>query len=115
MTFLITEAPTHTTLSAKPVTTVKNALVTITASIATLSFGNQPTGAVTFFAGKTPLGPPVPIAGATNPSTGEVSATASISTTNLPVGTDSLTAVYTGDTNYKGCTAAAVTVTILTN
>ena len=115
MTFVITKAPTETTLSAKPLTAVKNALVTITASIATVSFGNQPTGTVTFFAGRTPLGPPVPIAAATDPNTGEVSATASISTTNLPVGSDSVTAVYSGDPNYKGSVAAAIAVTILTN
>jgi subtilase family serine protease len=114
MTFVITKAPTQTTLVANPVTTVKKGLVTLTASIVTLSFGNQPTGNVTFYVGKTQIGS-VPVTGTTDPNTGQVSATASISTTNLPLGSDSVTAVYTGDPNYKGSAAPAVTVTILTN
>jgi Pro-kumamolisin, activation domain/Bacterial Ig-like domain (group 3)/Subtilase family len=112
MTFVITKAPTKTTLTAKPTTAVKHALVTLSASIATQSLGNQPLGTVTFFAGRTPLGPPVPVAGATDPSSGLVSATASLSASNLPVGTDKVTAVYSGDPNYQTSTSTAVTITI---
>ncbi len=112
MTFVITKAPTKTTLKASPTVTVKKALVNIIATLATQSFGNQPTGTITFFVGKTALGSAVPIQAATDPNTGLVSATASISTSNLPVGSDSITAVYTGDPNYQGSTSPAVTVTI---
>jgi hypothetical protein len=57
-----------------------------------------PTGTITFFNGTTQLGAPVPIS----------SGTASLSTTALPVGTDSITAQYSGDTNYVPTTSAAL-------
>jgi trimeric autotransporter adhesin len=111
LTFVITKAPTQSTLTANPTVTVKNASVTINVAIATISFGDQPTGTVTFFDGGKSLGT-VNIAAATDPNTGQVSATASLITSKLPSGNNKLTATYSGDSNYVGSTATAVTVTV---
>jgi hypothetical protein len=61
-----------------------------------------PTGTVTFYNGTTALG------------TGTVngSGQATFSTTTLAAGTDTLTAVYTGDAIYTGSTSAGVTETV---
>ena len=54
----------------------------------------------------------MPVAGSSNPNSGLASATASISTANLPVGADSITATYSGDNNYVGSNGAgSVTIT----
>lgn len=111
LTFVITKAPTKSMLAAKPTVTVKNASVTMNVSIATNSAGDQPTGTVTFFDGGKSLGT-VNIAGATDPNTGLVSATATLMTTKLSSGKNNITATYSGDSNYVGSTSAAVTVTV---
>ena len=111
LTFVITKAATMTSVAVKPKVTVKNASVAISATIATNSFGDQPLGTVTFLAGGKPIGK-LNIEGATDPNSGQVSGTASIDTTKLPVGTVAITAVYSGDHHYNGSTSKAVTVTI---
>lgn len=111
ITFVITKATTQTSLAAKPLVTVKNALVTLNVSIVTNSFGDQPTGTVTFFDGGNSLGT-VNIAAATDPNTGLVSATASLMTSKLPNGANHLTARYSGDSNYVKSTSTAVTVKV---
>ena len=60
-----------------------------------------PTGSVQFFVGTTSLG--------TASLSGD---TAILTTTTLPVGTDSLTAQYLSDPNFTGSTSSAVSVTI---
>jgi hypothetical protein len=112
VTFLITEAPTKTVLSASVKTAVKATPVTLTATIQTKSFGNPPAGTVTFLQDSTPLGPPVPVGGSNNPSSGEASAKASVTTSQLSVGKDNVTAVYSGDHNYRLSLAAAIAVTV---
>jgi hypothetical protein len=47
-----------------------------------------------------------------NTKTGFAQAIASLSTTALPVGTDSVTAQYSGDTNYSNSTSPPITVTV---
>jgi hypothetical protein len=84
-----------------PGTSIFGQSVTLTATV-TASVPNSiaPTGTVTFENGSTILGSP-------NLSGGS----ASISTSSLPVGTDSLTAVYSGDSNYQPHTVyASITV-----
>ncbi len=61
-----------------------------------------PTGTVSFSVGATALGT------AALDSTGQ----AHFTSTLLPVGTDSITATYSGDTNYSGSTSGAETATI---
>jgi hypothetical protein len=61
-----------------------------------------PTGTVTFYNGTTVLG--------TSPLT---SGTATLSTTALPVGANSLTAAYSGNSSYTANTSNAVPVTVI--
>ena len=57
-----------------------------------------PTGTVTFKDGSTTLGSPVALSGGT----------ATISTSQLAVGSHSITAVYGGDTNFTTSTSSAL-------
>ena len=61
----------------------------------------KPTGKVTFFNGKTPLG-----------TVAVSSATATYAGAKLAAGSYSITASYTGDANYKATTSTAVKVTV---
>ena len=60
-----------------------------------------PTGSVTFYAGSTPLG--------TATLSGKK---ASLKTTSVPVGSQAITAVYSGDTTYAPSTSAVLTQTV---
>ena len=85
--------------------------VTMSVSISVHSAGAAPTGSVSFLNGSTIIGT-VPLAGTAGSSAATAGGTASFSITSLPVGTDSITAVYSGDSNYAGVTSAAVSVSI---
>jgi hypothetical protein len=93
-----TIAATTTKLSA-PSTAVYGSAVILSAAVTSAS--GTPTGTVTFYTGTTSLG-----VGTLN------GGVATLSTTALPVGTDSVTAVYAGSGNFAGSTASAVTVTV---
>ena len=97
-----TTTPTTTTLSASSTTISAGSSVTFTATVAASGGSGTPTGTVTFMEGTTMLG------------TGALSATgvATYATTALPTGSDSITAVYGGDSNFNGSTSSAVTVTV---
>jgi hypothetical protein len=99
---LVTNSDTNTTLTATPNPANQGNLVTMTATVAPVLPGTgNPTGTVTFFNGGTSLG------------TGTVSGgVATLSTSTLPVGADSLTAVYSGDTNFNTSTSAPLTETV---
>jgi ribosomal protein S11 len=72
--------------------------VTLTATVA----GSTPTGTVSFYSNSVLLGA----------STVNASGVATLALTNLPVGTDTITAGYSGDANNYPSTSAAVTVTM---
>jgi subtilase family serine protease len=110
--FVITKGVTSVTVTASPATAAVGASVALTATVGTSSFGNPPTGKVTFTAGGKKLGE-VTVTGSSNPNSGLASATATISTTSLPGGTDAITATYSGDQNYSGA-AGMVSVAITT-
>jgi hypothetical protein len=74
--------------------------VTLTATVT--SSGAQPTGTVTFYANS------IILLGSSSLSNG----VATLATTILPVGSDSLTAVYSGDSNNFPSTSQPVTVTV---
>src|SRR5262249_28285249 len=61
-----------------------------------------PTGTVTFMDGTTPLGTPVTL------NNGQ----ATFMTANLTGGTHTITAVYSGDTNFGGSTSSPLTQTV---
>jgi hypothetical protein len=91
-----------TALSASATSITAGQSVTFTATVTGPS-GNTttPTGTVTFKDGTITLG------------TGTLAAgVATYATTSLPTGSDSITAVYSGDTNFNGSTSSAVTVTV---
>ena len=112
----VTKAVTATSLvpSATTVTTAQP--VTLTATIATQSFGVGPTGTVTFSTCGTPpcTAPLVPTA--FDPNLGTFAfATAALQTTFTTTGAKSITASYAGDANYAASgPSTAVTVTVTT-
>jgi hypothetical protein len=62
----------------------------------------DPTGTVQFFTGKTAVGIPVQVK----------NLVATLTTTQLPTGSDSITAVYSGDPNFTGSTSGAATLVV---
>jgi hypothetical protein len=92
-------APTTTILNA-PATALLGAAVTLTATVA--SAGGAPSGSVTFLTGTTSIG--------TAPL--NANGVATLTTTSLPAGTDSVTAAYAGSGTFSGSTSSAVIVTV---
>ena len=97
----VTGAATTTTVSA-PGTAGYGNSVTLTATVA--STGGTPTGTVTFNSGTTGLG------------TGTLNGggVATLSTTTLPVGTDSIMASYAAAGNFSASTSPAISITVST-
>ena len=95
----VTGASTTTTLSA-PGSAAYGASVTLTATVG--STAGTPGGIVTFYSGSTALGPGTLNAGGV----------ATLTTTTLPVGTDSLTASYAATGNFGASTSAASSITV---
>jgi len=90
---------TTTDLSVSPTSTTTGQTVTLTATITPAAA----TGTVTFKSGNTKLGAAVQLNGGS----------AQLQTTTLPVGTDSITAVYSGDTTYDASISTPTTVNIV--
>jgi hypothetical protein len=97
-----TPVATTTSLAASATTVTIGTSVTFTATVKPASGTAEPTGTVTFKDGTTTLG------------TGSVngSGVASYTTSSLSVATHTITAVYSGDTNFSGSTSSAVTVMV---
>jgi hypothetical protein len=91
---------TSTVLSSKPNPSAPGQLVTITATINANS--GTPTGTITFNDGATPLSSPVPLS----------AGSATYKTSSLALGKHSITAVYSGDSNFATSTSAALTQTV---
>jgi hypothetical protein len=94
-TQVVNKAGTTTGLSAPAGQSAPNQTVTFTATVTSNTTG-QPTGSVTFMDGTTSLST-VALNGG--------SASLSIA---LPLGTNNVTAVYSGDSNFNGSTSASV-------
>ncbi|MHB8389384.1 MAG: NHL domain-containing protein [Acidobacteriaceae bacterium] len=95
-----TGAATTTTLATSNANISAGASVTFTATV-TSSITGTPTGTVTFMGGTTTLG------------TGTLSgATATYTTSSLAAGVYTITAQYSGDTNFAPSTSAAITETV---
>ena len=95
-------AASSTALTATPNPAVYGESVSLQATVTGTSGGSTPTGTVEFLNGTTSLG--------TASLNG--SGVAALDVTSLPVGTNSITAVYTGDTNYGMSTSPAISVTV---
>jgi FtsP/CotA-like multicopper oxidase with cupredoxin domain len=94
---------TTTTLSASTASVPAGTSVTLTATVAPAAGSGTPTGTVTFLNGSTTLG-----SGTLNSS-----GVATLSLTTLPIGSNSITANYSGDTSFASSTATALTVTVV--
>jgi autotransporter-associated beta strand protein len=102
VTITVAKVTTTTTVSASPGTPSFGQSVTLTATITPASTGPAtPSGTVTFFSGSTSLGTATLSAGV-----------AILPTTAIPSGTNSVTAVYAGDTNYATSTSPPITVPV---
>ncbi len=92
---------TTTILTSSTNPSVFGQSVTFTAAVTPTSGKGKPTGTVTFYAGSTPLG--------TATLSGKK---ASLKTTSVPVGSQAITAVYSGDSTYAPSTSAVLTQTV---
>ncbi len=90
-TLTVSQASTLTSLTSSPSSPVFGQAVTLTASVVAVSPGTgTPTGTVEFMIGSTPLGTATLSAGV-----------GSITTSSLPVGSDTISMVYSGDTDFN--------------
>ena len=82
--------------------------VTLTANFATPEYGAAPTGTVQFYQKGIAVGSPVALSNIAGGSVGGsgYTATATLVTTALLPGTDSITAIYSGDGNISGSTSS---------
>ena len=84
--------------------------INFTITVSTASLGVAPTGTVQLTYDSTVLGT-AKLTGSDGSPTALATATATISTVNLPSGTVPLQAVYSGDDNYAGSTSGTIAIT----
>lgn len=100
---VITQAPVTATLTSSSATPIFGTTLTLTATIASTTSGT-PTGTVNFYDGATLLNAtPVALNGGV----------AQLMIGTLPVGSQSITAVYSGDTNFTGNTSSPLPENVL--
>ncbi|MFO0847346.1 MAG: Ig-like domain repeat protein [Gemmataceae bacterium] len=104
VTQVVGKAVPVTTLTANPTAVTAGGAVTLTATVT--GPGGPPTGSVFFFAGAVQVGNPVALVAV------GAAAQAVLTTTDLPVGTQSITARYSGNSNLTSSVSAPVTVTV---
>jgi subtilase family serine protease len=109
LTFTITKANPYPELSANAPAIAHGQSVTLQLSVG-INVGPAPTGTATFYAGNTVLG--TATVAQTTLTWPFISSAAILNATDLPVGTDSITAQYSGDTNYEAATSSAVQVVV---
>jgi subtilase family serine protease len=111
ITFTITKAAPTINISANPTTIGLGSATTFTALVIASSTALPPTGTVTFNLGNTVLGSaslgPDPF----NSHVGQTT----LSVTTLPLGTDSVTATYNGDSNVLPGTSSALNIVVMQN
>jgi hypothetical protein len=101
---VVSQASTTTTLASSTNPSVSGQSVTFTATVAVVSPGSgTPTGTVNFLDGTTVIGTDEPL----------TAGVATFSTSSLAVATHSITAVYSGDTNFTTSTSSAVSQVVL--
>lgn len=112
-TITITQAPTTTTASTPFAHVILGGSNPLNASIASTGLGAGPTGQVTFFSGATRLGSPVPVTNSVSGSlSGNPQAQATLNTSQLSLGNNSITAQYSGDGNYAASTSPPINVDV---
>lgn len=98
----VTQAVTTTTVTTSAAAAAFGASVTFTAAVTSTVTAPTPTGTVQFYDGLNALGSAVPVA----------NGSATCTTSALTAGTHSITAVYSGDTNFATSTSAALTESV---
>ncbi len=106
------QAGSTTVLTAVSSSIYANQTTTLTATVSITGSGAGPTGTVIFYNGTTPLGLPVTL---TALDATDATATLSLSGSQLALGSNSLTAVYSGDVNYLTSPSSAFVETLLSN
>ncbi|MGA9528602.1 MAG: Ig-like domain-containing protein [Terriglobales bacterium] len=94
--------PTTTALTSSINPSISGKAVAFTATVSPQSAGAVPTGEITFQNGSAVIA-----------NEKLVNGTAKYSTAALPPGSNTITAAYTGDTNYSGSTSAPLTQVVL--
>ena len=107
--FTITKATPTIGIDASPKTIGLGTPTTLTAQVITSFAVPAPTGTLTFNSGNTVLGSAQLAPASFNPHVG----LATLSVTSLPLGTDSVTATYNGDSNNLPTTSSAINVVVL--
>jgi sugar lactone lactonase YvrE len=101
ITETISQTPTATALSTNVISSISGRPVLLTATV-TASGGSLPTGTVAFVNGNIPLG-----------TASLAHGVATLSVSNLNVGTDDVTAIYSGDSNDVTSKSQTITITVL--
>jgi hypothetical protein len=108
ITFTITKGTPLPTLSANPSPVAVGSATALTLQMLGVASGTVPSGSATFYFGAKLLG----TASLGPDSVNSAYSVATINVTNLPLGTDSLTATYGGDANYSPVTSSPINVTV---
>ena len=103
-TFTITQATTAVTFQSSD-TVLIGPNQTIDVRLGSVSCGNPPTGSITFLSGSTTVGTS-PLGPVTISQLCTMIQPASLNTTALPLGMNTLTVKYSGDTNYAASSVA---------
>jgi len=112
-TVTVSQAVTATATVPSVSTVTSGTPMTLTAQISSQSNSTAgPSGTVTFSDGGTQIGSPVTVVPAAASASAFASGTAVLTWTFSTTGSHSVTAVYSGDTNYATSSAAAVAITV---
>jgi hypothetical protein len=111
LNFTITKAPSALQLSTSSSTMGRGQSVLLQLIVGD-SVAPAPTGTATFYSGSTVLG--TATVAQTTLTYPYINSAATLNVTNLAVGTDSITAQYSGDANYQAATSNPVQVTVTT-
>ena len=105
----IASAPSSSVLTSGQSSLYASQVTTLTTTVSVTGLGGAPTGTVNFMLGTTSLG----TASLTMLDGNDASASIQLTGSQLTLGPNSITAIYSGDNNYAGSTSPAITVTLL--
>ena len=105
----IAPAPSSSILISGQSNLYSTQVTTLTTTVSVTGLGGTPTGTVNFMLGTTSLG----TAPLTMLDGNDASANIQLTGSQLTLGPNSITAIYSGDNNYAGSTSPAITVTLL--
>ena len=113
VTVTVTKAPTFSSVSVNKSSVPQGSTITLSAVVSTESLGSSaPSGTISFFAGSQLLGVSNPAAASAPSGFREALATLTVSAGNIPLGSNSITVSYSGDTNYLSSASSVVLLTV---